>query len=234
MTSWFSLTAVEWSALILSLKVACCAVLMLIPLGICCGWLLARRHFWGKPLLDALIHLPLVVPPVVVGYLLLLSFSKGSFLGGWLHSIFGVEIAFSWYAAVIASGIMGFPLLVRSVRLAIELVDVELELAASSLGAGPLRIFWTITLPLASPGIMTGILLAFARSLGEFGATITFAGNIEGETRTLPLAIFSMTQLPGEETSALRLVILSIILSLLALALSNFFSERLQKKIGKN
>lgn len=226
----FSLpTPEEISALLLSLRVAAtCAAVSAAP-GIAMGWLLARRRFPGKSLLDGLVHLPLVLPPVVVGYLLLILLGRNRPVGQWLHEQAGIELAFTWWAAVIASAVMGFPLLVRAVRLSIELIDPALEKAAATLGASPPRAFFTITLPLAAPGIMTGLLLSFARSLGEFGATITFAGNIAGETRTLPLALFTFTQVEGGEAAALRLVVISILISFFALLLSEYLARRIQK-----
>lgn len=222
----FWLSSDEWAVIGLSAKVAlCCAAAVAIP-GIACGWLLARSRFFAKPLVDALLHAPLVMPPVVTGYLLLLLLGRQGVLGNAIYRYFGVTIVFTWKAAVVASAVMAFPLMVRSVRIAIEMADPKLEAAARCLGASPFRAFLSITLPLARPGIITGLLLAFARSLGEFGATIVFAGNIQGETRTLPLAVYSFMQSPGGDAAALRLVIVSIILSLGALVLSEFISRR--------
>jgi len=219
----------ETTALLLSLRVAAaCAAVSAAP-GIAMGWLLARGRFPGKSVVDSLVHLPLVLPPVVVGYLLLIMLGRNRPIGHWLHERAGIDLAFTWWAAVIASSVMGFPLLVRAVRLSIELLDPALERAAATLGASPARVFLTITLPLATPGILTGLLLSFARSLGEFGATITFAGNIAGETRTLPLALFTFTQVDGGEAAALRLVVISILISFCALLLSEFLARRIQK-----
>ncbi len=219
----------EVSAVLLSLKVAfVCAAVSAIP-GIAMGWLLARRQFWGRSLLDGFVHLPLVLPPVVVGYLLLIVLGRNRLLGRWLHEQMGIDIAFTWWAAVLASAIMGFPLLVRAVRLAVELVDPELEQTATTLGASPLRVFFTITLPLSLPGVLTGLLLSFARSLGEFGATITFAGNIAGETRTLPLALFTLTQMDGGESATLRLIALSVGISFAALLASDVLARRMRE-----
>lgn len=227
------LTAEEWSALLLSLRVALwCVAIMLLP-GLGCAWLLARTNFFGKSLIDAIIHLPLVLPPVVVGYLLLLALGRRGWVGRWLHEWWGIEIAFTWKAAAIASAVMGFPLLVRAARLGIELIDFRLEQAARTLGSSPLRVFLTITLPLALPGILAGIILAFARSLGEFGATITFAGNITGESRTLPVAIYTYTQLPAGDAPAIRLVIISIVLSLAAMIASEWLARRVSRRIGR-
>jgi molybdate transport system permease protein len=222
------ITSQEWSALLLSLKVAACCIAVLALPGIACGWLLARGRFPGKMLLDILVHAPLVLPPIVTGYLVLLVLGRGGLLGKHLNAVFGVNIAFTWYGAVIVAAIMGFPLMVRSVRLAVELVDRRIEQAASTLGANPLRVWLTVTLPLALPGVVAGLFLAFARSLGEFGATITFAGNIEGQTRTLPLAIFTSIQTPGGDAPAMRLALISVLLSVGALAASAIVERRLR------
>lgn len=197
------------------------------------AWILAKKTFIGKSLLDSIVHLPLVLPPVVPGFLLLLFLGNQGFIGKWLQATFGISIAFTWVGAVIASAVMAFPLMVRSARLAISQVDAGLEAAAQSLGAHPLRVFFTITLPLAMPGIVTGLILAFSRSLGEFGATITFVGNIEGETRTLPLAIYTYTQIPGGDIAAMRLVILSMIIALGALMISDQLERKATKRIGR-
>jgi len=231
--SFLHLSEAEWTALRLSVVVAMWAVVGMAVPGILCGWLLARRQFRGKSLLDAVVHLPLVLPPVVTGYVLLLLLGRNSAIGGWLSSTFGLEIAFTTAAAVIAAAVMGFPLMVRAVRLGVEAVDRRVEQAASTLGAGPLRVFATVTMPLALPGILTGIVLAFARSLGEFGATITFASNIEGETRTLPLALFTYTQMPGGDAPAMRLVVISIAASLFALLVSEILARRVARRLGR-
>ncbi|MCG3130736.1 MAG: Molybdenum transport system permease protein ModB [Phycisphaerae bacterium] len=225
------LTAEEWSVLGLSLRVAVAGVALMLPPGIVIAWLLARSRIRGKLVLDALVHLPLVLPPVVVGFVLLRLLGRKSYLGAALNTV-GIEVAFTTKAAAIAAAVMAFPLLVRSIRLAIELVDPRLEQAARTLGAGPLRVFLTITLPLAAPGILTGVVLGFARSLGEFGATITFAGNIEGVTRTLPSAIFTYMQSPGGDAPAMRLVILSVLVSLAALAGSEGSARVLKRRLG--
>jgi molybdate transport system permease protein len=204
----------------------------LIP-GIAVSWLLAKKTFIGKSLLDSLIHLPLVLPPVVPGFLLLLVFGNQGIIGKYLNTHFGFSFAFTWMGAVVASTVMAFPLMVRSTRLAISQVDQGLEVAAQSLGANPLKVFFTITLPLAMPGVITGLILAFSRSLGEFGATITFVGNIENETRTLPLAIYSYTQTPNGDLPAMRLVILSMILALGALMLSDYLERKANQKNGR-
>jgi molybdate transport system permease protein len=216
----------EWVVLGLSARVAlCCVAAVSIP-GIACGWLLARKRFPGKSILDAILHAPLVMPPVVTGYLLLTLLGRRGILGEVLYRHFGFSMAFTWKAAVVASAVMAFPLMVRAVRVAMEMTDPKLEAAARCLGASPLRTFLSVTLPLARPGIITGLVLAFARSLGEFGATIVFAGNIQGETRTLPLAVYSYMQVPGGEAASLRLVVVSILLSLGALIVSEVMSRR--------
>jgi molybdate transport system permease protein len=232
--SILQLSPEEMAALWLSAKVAFfCTLLILIP-GVLLGWVLARKRFFGKALLDSVVHLPLVLPPVVPGFLLLLLFGNQGVLGKWLQEVFGISIAFTWMGAVVASAIMALPLMVRSARLAISQVDRGLELAAQSLGAHPLRVFFNITLPLALPGILTGMVLAFSRSLGEFGATITFVGNIEGETRTLPLAIYTYTQIPGGDIPALRLVVLSLALAFAALYFSNLMEQRALRRVGSS
>ncbi|MFQ5491517.1 MAG: molybdate ABC transporter permease subunit [Phycisphaerae bacterium] len=227
------LTSAEGSALWLSLRVALWSTAACLLPGIAFGWLLARRQFPGKALLDALLHLPLVLPPVVVGYLLLLALGRTGPVGRWLYDTLGVQLAFTWQGAVVAAAVMGFPLMVRSVRLAVELVDPRLEQAAGTLGASPYRVFATITLPLAVPGIVTGLLLCFARSLGEFGATITFVGNIAGQTRTLPLAMFSFLQVPGGDAAAFRLMLISVLLSISALLASDFLARRAMARLGR-
>jgi molybdate transport system permease protein len=227
-----SLSTEEWSAILLSLRVGVVAVgVMLVP-GVACGWLLARRRFPGRAIVDAAVHLPLVLPPVVVGYLLLLSIGRRGWMGGWLYDHFGVDLAFTWKAAAIASTVMGFPLLVRAVRLAIEAVDPRLEDAALTLGARPIRVFFTLTLPMAFPGVLAGMVMAFARSLGEFGATIMVAGNIEGVTRTIPLAIYSEVQTPGGDAGALRLAAIAIVVSFVALLASEFLARRFSRTAG--
>ena len=227
-----SLSTEEWSAILLSLRVGIVAVgVMLVP-GVACGWLLARRRFPGRAIVDAAVHLPLVLPPVVVGYLLLLSIGRRGWMGGWLYDHFGVDLAFTWKAAAIASTVMGFPLLVRAVRLAIEAVDPRLEDAALTLGARPIRVFFTLTLPMAFPGVLAGMVMAFARSLGEFGATLMVAGNIEGVTRTRPLAIYSDVQPPGGDAGALRLAVIAIVVSFVALLASEFLARRFSRTAG--
>ena len=228
---FFHLTPIEYQALGLSLRVAFWAVVGSLPLGIAAAWILARGRFPGKSLLDALIHLPLVLPPVVIGYLLLVGFGRRGFLGALLHEHLGITLAFNWKGAALAAAVMAFPLLVRAVRLSLEAVDPGLEAAARTLGAGPLRVFFTVTLPLSVPGIITGLVLAFARSLGEFGATITFVSNIQGQTQTLPLALFTLTQVPDGEAGALRLCILAVVIAILALIVSELIAQRYAGRI---
>ncbi len=226
------LSPLEQEAFLLSLKVGLWSVVVSLPLGLAMAWALARCAFPGKTLINGIVHVPLVVPPVVIGYLLLLLLGRTGPLGGLIYDLTGRTIAFTWQGAAIAAAVMAFPLMVRAMRLSLEAVDSKLEDAARTLGASRTTVFLTITLPLMSPGILTGALLAFARSLGEFGATITFVSNIPGETRTLPLALFTAAQQPGGEAAALRLVILSILLALLAIALSEVLARRLQQRIG--
>ncbi len=225
------LTPGEWTALALSLKVAFWSVLFSLPPAILVAHVLARREFPGKTLFDAFVHLPLVLPPVVVGYFLLLLFGKRGPLGSLLDEWFGISFAFRWTGAALAAGVMGFPLMVRAIRLAIEAIDRRLEAAAATLGAPPWRVFASMTLPLAIPGIATGMLLSFARSLGEFGATITFVSNIPGETQTLPLAIYSYTQVPGGDAQALRLSLVAVVLSIVALAASEIMVRRARRRV---
>lgn len=223
-------TPEELSILLLSLKVAIFCVLVITIPAVATAWVLARKSFYGKTLLDGLVHLPMVLPPVVPGFILLVLLGKQGWIGRYLYEYFGISLAFTWVGAVIASAVMAFPLLVRAARQGIAQVDRHLEIAAQTLRAHPIRVFFTITLPLALPGIITGLILAFSRSLGEFGATITFVGNIEGETRTLPLAIYTYTQVPDGDIPALRLVILSMVLALGAL----MFSEKLERKANRH
>jgi molybdate transport system permease protein len=220
------LSSDELGIILLSLKVALCSVAFSLPLAIVIAYVLARFDFAGKTLLDALVHLPLVLPPVVVGYALLLIFGKRGALGAWLDQWFGIVFAFRWTGAALAAAIMGFPLMVRAIRLSMAAVDRRLETVARTLGAARVRVFVSVTLPLALPGIVTGALLSFARSLGEFGATITFVSNIPGETETLPLAIYSLTQTPGGDAQALRLSIIAVALSIAALIASEWLTRR--------
>lgn len=222
----WSLSPAETEALLLSLKVAFWSVAASLPIGVALAWLLSRSSFPGKSVLDALVHLPLVLPPVVVGYFLLMLFGRRGPIGAPLDEYFGITFAFRWTGAALASAVMGLPLLVRAVRQSLDVVDRGLEAAAATLGASPPLVFATVTLPLIVPGIVTGVLLSFARSLGEFGATITFVSNIPGETQTLPLAIYSFTQVPGGDAQALRLCLLSIALSLAALMASEIILRR--------
>jgi len=222
----------EIEALLLSLRVAFWAMLWSLPPGIAVAWLLARREFPGKAALDALVHLPLVVPPVVVGYVLLVTLGRTGAVGGWLYETFGLTLGFSWRGAAVAAAVMAFPLVVRAIRLSLEAVDRRLEDAARTLGAGPAAVFLTITLPLTAPGLLAGAILGFARSLGEFGATITFVSNIPGETRTLPIALYTFTQTPDGETAALRLVVISVAVAFAALAASEFIARRVRQRIG--
>lgn len=226
------LTDPEWQAVLLSLKVSSLAVVCSVPFGVLFAWLLVRRNFPGKALLDGLIHLPLVLPPVVVGYLLLVAMGRRGIIGAWLYDWFGISFAFSWRGAVMAAAVMSFPLMVRAIRLALEGVDVKLEQAARTLGAGRWRVFCTITLPLMLPGIIVGTVLAFARSLGEFGATITFVSNIPGETRTIPSAMYTLIQIPGGESAAARLCLISIVLALISLMVSEWLARASRKRIG--
>ncbi len=223
------MTPEEWTAVRLSLLVATTATLASLPLGIVIAWLLARRHFWGKSVLDTLVHLPLILPPVVTGYLLLLSFGRRGPVGSFLADEFGIVLSFRWTGAALACAVMGFPLMVRAIRLSIEAVDQRLEAAAGTLGAGPFWVFATITLPLCLPGIIAGAILGFAKSMGEFGATITFVSNIPGETQTLPSLIYTLTQVPGGDAAAMRLTLVSIAISMLAL----LGSELLARRIGR-
>jgi len=224
------LTPEEGEVLLLSLRVGFFCVLLSLPPGVALGWLLARREFKGKILLDGLCHLPLVLPPVVTGYLLLLLFGRRGILGGFIEQYLGVQLAFNWKGAVLASGVVGFPLMLRAVRLGIEGIDPRLERVARTLGAGPVRAFFTVTLRLASPALLVGSLLTFARSLGEFGATITFVANIASETRTIPSAIYTYLNQPGGEEAAARLVVISVAVSLAALLASEWVSRRMRRR----
>jgi molybdate transport system permease protein len=220
------LTPDEWTAIRLSLRIAIVATMVALPFGIAVAWVLARKNFWGKSLLDGLVHLPLVLPPVVTGYLLLLSFGRKGAIGSFLADTFGIVFSFRWTGAALACGVMGFPLLVRAVRLSIEAIDRRLEDAASTLGANRTWTFLTVTLPLALPGIIAGMVLCFAKALGEFGATITFVSNIPGETQTISAAIYTFTQVPGGDAAAGRLVIVAIVIALAALVMSEWLARR--------
>lgn len=227
------LTPFEQQAIYLSLKIAAVSILWLIPLGIIIAWLLARKTFIGKTLVDSIIHLPLVLPPVVVGYLLLVVMGQQGVVGSWLAKHFGIVFSFSWRGAVLACIVVALPLMVRSIRLSLESIDVKLEQAARTLGASPVKVFFTITLPMMLPGIITGTMLSFARSLGEFGATISFVSNIPGETQTIPLAMFNFIETPGAEMQAARLCIVSIIIALLSLLLSEWLSKKANQRLGE-
>jgi molybdate transport system permease protein len=219
------LSAEEIQVLALSLKVGFWSIATSLPFAVAAAFVLARKEFTGKTLFDAVIHLPLVLPPVVVGFMLLELFGKRGPIGALLEPL-GIQFAFRWTGAALAAAIMGFPLMVRAIRLSIQAVDTRIELAARTLGASPLRVFFTVTLPLAWPGLVTGAILAFARALGEFGATITFVSNIPGETQTLPLAIYTFTQTPGYDDQVLRLSLIAVVLSIAALALSEWLVRR--------
>ncbi len=231
MTELLTLTPLEKEALKLSLWISIWAVIAILPPGVFIAWLLARKKFIGKTLLDGLTHLPLVLPPVVIGYLLLVLLGRKGIIGGWLYENLGISFIFNWKGAAVASAVVAFPLLVRAIRLSIEQVDEGLEAAARTLGAGPLRVFFTVTIPLIMPGIITGVILAFARSLSEFGATITFVSNIPGQTRTLPLALYTLTQVPDGEAGAFRLCVISVVVAFVALILSEFSSRYVFNKV---
>ncbi|WP_392562883.1 molybdate ABC transporter permease subunit [Orbus sturtevantii] len=226
------LTEYEWQVLLLSLKIASVAIIFSLPVAILVAWLLARCQFWGKSLFDSIIHLPLVLPPVALGYLLLITMGRRGIIGKWLYDTIGLNFSFNWQGAALASAIVAFPLVVRSIRLAIESIDSRLENVARTLGANRLRVFINITLPLAFPGILMGIVLGFARCLGEFGATITFVSNIQGETRTIPLAMYTLLQVPNGENAAMRLCIISIVISLIALIASEWLNRWHKKKLA--
>ena len=225
------LSLLEREALSLSLQVAFWAVAISLPFAIAVAWVLARCEFWGKIILDGLVHLPLILPPVVVGYILLVTMGRNGVLGKWLYETWGLQFAFNWKGAALAAGIMGFPLLVRALRLSLEAIDPKLETAARTLGATPFATFCQVTFPLMLPGLVTGLFLAFARALAEFGATITFVANIPGQTRTLPVAIYTALQTPGGDEMALRMVFLSIGLAVLALAASEFMGRRVRRRV---
>ncbi|MEJ2375061.1 MAG: molybdate ABC transporter permease subunit [Pseudolabrys sp.] len=221
-----SLTAQDWTAVLLSLRIASVATLVALPFGIAIALVLARKDFWGKPLIDAIIYLPLVLPPVVTGYLLLITLGRKAPVGAFLADHFGIVFAFRWTGAVISCGVMSFPLMVRAIRLSIEAIDRRLEDAAATLGARPILVFFTVTLPLALPGIIAGAMLAFARALGEFGATITFVSNIPGETQTISAAIYTLTQVPGGDAAALHLVVVAVLISVAALVIAELLARR--------
>lgn len=222
----------EWTAVRLSLLVSTVAVGASLPFGLAVAYLLARGRFWGKSVLDTVVHLPLILPPVVTGYLLLVAFGRRGWIGAFLAEWFGIVFSFRWTGAALACAVMGFPLLVRAIRLSIEAVDRKLEDAAGTLGASPPLVFLVVTLPLILPGVLAGAILCFAKAMGEFGATITFVSNIPGETQTLPSAIYTFTQVPGGEAGAARLTLVSIALSTAALLASEALARRVGRRIG--
>lgn len=228
---WLTLSPEEWTAVWLSLKVASLATIVSLPLGLAVAMLLARRRFWGHTLLDGLVLMPLVLPPVVTGYILLLLFGRRGPIGGFLAEHFGIVFSFRWTGAALACGVMGFPLLVRALRLSIEAVDPRLEEAAGTLGANRAWVFLTVTLPLILPGIIAGMILCFAKAMGEFGATITFVSNIPGETQTLPSAIYTFTQVPGGDAGALRLTLVSVAIAMLAMIASEVMARSAKRRL---
>jgi molybdate transport system permease protein len=231
--AWFALSAQEWTAIALSLKVATIGSLASLPFGVAMAWLLARRQFPGKLLLNGLVHLPLVMPPVVTGWLLLIAFGQRGPVGHALEACCGIVFSFRWTGAALAAAVMGFPLMVRAIRLSIEAVDARLEQAAESLGAPPLAVFFTVTLPLALPGVIAGLILGFAKAIGEFGATITFVANIPGETQTIATAIYGYTQQPGAEMSVARLTLIAIAIAFVALIASELLAARVSGRAGE-
>jgi molybdate transport system permease protein len=222
----FNLTPQDWTAVALSLRIALVSTAVALPFGIAIAYLLARKSFWGKSLVDAVVYLPLVLPPVVTGYLLLITLGRKAPVGAFLDQHFGIVFSFRWTGAALACGVMAFPLMVRAIRLSIEAIDRRLEEAAATLGANRPWVFLSVTLPLALPGIIAGMMLAFARALGEFGATITFVSNIPGETQTISAEIYTLTQVPGGDQAALSLVVVAVIISLAALIASEWFARR--------
>ncbi|MCC7045778.1 MAG: molybdate ABC transporter permease subunit [Alphaproteobacteria bacterium] len=226
-----ALSPAEWTAVRLSLKVSLWATVASLPLGIAIAFLLARGRFWGRLVLNGVVHLPLILPPVVTGYILLLLFGRKGPIGAFLEHALGIVFAFRWTGAALACAVMGFPLLVRAIRLSIEAVDRRLEDAANTLGARPVWVFVTVTLPLILPGIIAGMILCFAKAMGEFGATITFVSNIPGETQTLPSAIYTYTQVPGGDAGALRLTLVSVALSMAALLASEAMARRIGRRL---
>ena len=229
MGDWFTLE--EWQAIALSLRVSLWATVLSLPFGIAVAYLLARRAFWGKQVLNGLVHLPLILPPVVTGYLLLMAFGRKGLVGQYLDML-GIVLAFKWTGAVLAAAVMAFPLLVRAIRLSIEAVDPKLEAAAGTLGASPVWVFLTVTLPLILPGIIAGAVLAFAKAMGEFGATITFVSNIPGQTQTLPSAIYSFLQVPGGDPQAFRLVWVSVFVAMAALIVSEWVGRAVARRVS--
>jgi len=228
---WPTLSNEEWTAIRLSLRVSTVAMLASLPPGILVALALARGRFWGKSLLNGLVHLPLVLPPVVTGFILLVLFGRRGAVGAFLNDWFGIVLSFRWTGAALACAVMGFPLMVRSIRLSIEAVDRKLEEAAGTLGAGPVWVFATVTLPLILPGILAGMILSFAKAMGEFGATITFVSNIPGETQTLSAAIYTFTQVPGGDAGAMRLTLVAVAISMAALVASEMLAQRIGRKV---
>jgi molybdate transport system permease protein len=226
------LTQQEWQALVLSLRVSLVATAVSLPFGIAIAYILARKRFWGHALLNGIVHLPLVMTPVVTGYLLLLAFGRRGPVGAFLEQTFGFVFAFRWTGAALAAAVMAFPLMVRAIRLAVEAVDPRLEAAAATLGASPPWVFVTVTLPLILPGILVGAVMGFAKAMGEFGATITFVANIPGETQTLPSAIYTFLQVPGGDAQALRLVLIAVAVAMAALILSEVLSRAIARRIS--
>lgn len=222
----------EWQALMLSARVGFWAMLACLLPGLWFGWLLARKQFTGKPVLEALLFLPMVLPPTVPGYLLLVLFGTQGIAGRWLYNTFGIQLVFNWKGAVLASAIIAFPLMVQAAKIAVQMIDTRLENSARTLGASPLKVWLTVTLPLALPGILAGMVMVFSRSLGEFGATITFVGNVAGETRTLPLAIYSATHQMNGDPMAMRLIAISIGFAFFSLLLSNMLTHRAERWLG--
>ncbi len=229
MSDW--LTPQEWTAVLLSLRVAVWATLVSLPCGILAAFALARWSFPGKQVVNGLIHLPLILPPVVTGYLLLITFGRRGFVGEWLYELTGFTFAFRWTGAALAAGVMAFPLMVRAIRLSVEAVDARLEQAAGTLGASPAWVFLTVTLPLALPGVLAGAILAFAKAMGEFGATITFVSNIPGQTQTVPTAIYTALQVPGGEGAAFRLVVIAVVVAMGALLASEWVSKAVARRV---
>jgi molybdate transport system permease protein len=221
----------EWTAILLSLRVSIVAMLASLPFGILVALVLARGRFWGKSVLNGVVHLPLILPPVVTGFLLLILFGRRGPIGNLLDQYFGIVLSFRWTGAALACAVMAFPLMVRSIRLSIEAVDRKLEEAAGTLGAGPVWVFLTVTLPLTLPGIIAGMILSFAKAMGEFGATITFVSNIPGETQTLSSAIYTFTQVPGGDAGALRLTLVAVVISMTALLASEFLARLAGRRI---
>ncbi len=226
-----TLSPEEWTAVHLSLKVATVATIVSLPIGIAVALLLTRYRFWGHSLLNGLVLLPLILPPVVTGYILLVLFGRRGAIGSFLYDNFGIVFSFRWTGAALACGVMGFPLLVRAIRLSIEAVDTRLEEAAGTLGANRAWVFFTVTLPLIIPGILAGMVLCFAKAMGEFGATITFVSNIPGETQTLPSAIYTFTQVPGGDAGAFRLTLISVIIAMAALIVSEVMARAANKRL---